>query len=255
MRRMFVLAAVCGLSVSSAFAQDWAKAKLDKSPRHGEYVEIKAGRRNLQAFVAYPEVAHKATVVLVVYEIFGLTDWAKLAVDEFAAAGYIAIAPDFLSGGGNTGEARRAVSGLPEEQVMGDLDAAFRYAKSLPAANGKVVVAGFCWGGGMAFSYAAHRKDLSGAFVFYGRPPQQKQISELHCPVYGFYAEKDARITTTVDQTKKFAENAGKKYDTVIYHGAGHGFMRMGEQPGALPDNAKARNEAWQRLKELLPKA
>jgi carboxymethylenebutenolidase len=254
MRRAFVLAVVCGLSVSSAMGQDWAKAKLDKSTRHGEYVEFKAGRRNLQAFVTYPEVAHKATTVLVVYEIFGLTDWAKLAVDEFAAAGYIAIAPDFLSGSGNSGEARQAVSRLPEEQVMTDLDAAFKYAKSLPASNGKVVVAGFCWGGGMAFSYAAHRKDLSAAFVFYGRPPEQRQISELHCPVYGFYAEKDARITVTVDQTKKFAENAGKKYEPVIYRGAGHGFMRMGEQASPLPDNAKARNEAWRRLKEILPK-
>ncbi|HEV8001647.1 MAG TPA: dienelactone hydrolase family protein [Planctomycetaceae bacterium] len=255
MRRVLVLVAVCGLWVSSASAQEWAKEKLDKSPRHREYIEFKAGRRNLQAFVAYPEVAHKATTVLVVYEIFGLTDWAKEAVDEFAAAGYIAIAPDFLSGGGNAGEAVRAVSKLPEEQVMADLDAAYAYAKTLPAANGKVVVAGFCWGGGMAFSYAAHRKDLSAAFVFYGRPPQQRQISELHCPVYGFYGEKDARITATVDQTKTFAANAGKKYEPVIYRGAGHGFMRTGEQPGAVPDNAKARNEAWRRLKELLPKA
>ena len=255
MRRAFVWVAVCGLWVSSASAQDWAKEKLEKSSRHREYVDIKVGRRDLQAFVAYPEVAHKATTVLVVYEIFGLTDWAKLAVDEFAAAGYIAIAPDFLSGGGNTGEPVRAVSRLPEEQVMADLDAAFKYAKTLPAANGKVVVAGFCWGGGMAFSYAAHRKDLSAAFVFYGRPPQQRQISELHCPVYGFYAENDARITATVDQTKAFAANASKKYEPVIYRGAKHGFMRMGEQPGPLPDNAKARNEAWRRLRELLPKA
>jgi carboxymethylenebutenolidase len=269
MRRAIVLAAVCGLSASSALAQDWAKEKLSKSPRHGEYVDLRSGRRNLQAFVAYPETARKATTVLVVYEIFGLTDWAKLAVDEFAAAGYIAIAPDFLSGMPNNGEARRAVSRLPEKQVMADLDAAFDYARRLPAANGKVVVAGFCWGGGMAFSYAAHRKDLAAAFVFYGRPPQQPQISDLRCPVYGFYGEKDARITTTVDETKKFAENAGKKYETVIYRGAGHGFMRAGEQPSPTPtgskvedeaalerwrDNVKARNEAWQRIKQILPK-
>jgi len=183
MRRALVLAAVCGLTVSSAVAQDWAKEKLAKSSRHGEYVNIRSGSRNVEAFVAYPEVAHKATTVLVVYEIFGLTDWAKLAVDEFAAAGYIAIAPDFLSGNPKVGEPLRAISSLPEKQVMTDLDAAFDYAKRLPAANGKVVVAGFCWGGGMAFSYAAHRKDLGAAFVFYGRPPQQPQISDLHCPV------------------------------------------------------------------------
>ena len=120
--------------------------------------------------------------------------------------------------------------------------------------NGKVVVAGFCWGGGKAFAYAAHRKDLAASFVFYGSPPDQPEISKLHCPVYGFYGEKDARITTTVEQTKKFAENAGKKFEPVIYHGAGHGFMRAGEQPNALPDNAKAHKEAWQRLKDILPR-
>src|ERR1700693_1266614 len=114
MRRALVVAAVVGLSASNAFAQDWAQAKLDKSPRHREFVDIKAGNRTLHAFVVYPEVSHKATTVLVIREIFGLPDWAKLAADEFAAAGYIAIAPDFLSGGNNTGEAIRAVSRLPE---------------------------------------------------------------------------------------------------------------------------------------------
>jgi carboxymethylenebutenolidase len=254
MRRALVVMAVVGLSVSTASAQDWAKEKLGKSPRHAEYVDIKSGKRTVQAFVAYPEVSHKATTVLVVYEIFGLTDWAKLAVDEFAAAGYIAIAPDFLSGGANSGEARRAVSRLPEKQVMSVLDAAFEYAKRLPAANGKVVVAGFCWGGGMSFSYAAHRKDVSAAFVFYGRPVGQEDISKLHCPVYGFYGEKDARITATVDATKAFAENSGKKYEAVIYPGAGHGFMRAGEEPNPLPANARARDRAWQRVRELLSK-
>ncbi len=254
MRRALVLAAVCGLTVSSAVAQDWAKEKLAKSSRHGEYVSIGGGTHKVDAFVTYPEVAHKATTVLVVYEIFGMTDWAKLACDEFAAAGYIAIAPDFISGNPNIGEPRRAISSLPEKQVMADLDAAFDYAKQLPAGNGKVVVAGFCWGGGMAFSYAAHRKDLGAAFVFYGRPPQQPQIAELHCPVYGFYGEKDMRITATVETTKRFATDAGKKYDPVIYRGAGHGFMRTGEQPDANVDNVKARNEAWQRVKQVLPK-
>jgi carboxymethylenebutenolidase len=268
MRRAIVLAIVCGWSVSGALAQDWAAAKLAKSSRHGEYVNIKAGRGNLEAFVTYPEVAHKATTVLVVYEIFGLTDWAKLAADELAEAGYIAIAPDFLTGMPNAGEARQAISRLPEKKVMADLDAAFDYAKRLPSSNGKVVVAGFCWGGGMAFSFAAHRKDLAGAFVFYGRPPQQPQIAELHCPVYGFYGEKDARITSTVDQTQKFAENAGKKYEPITYRGAGHGFMRAGEQPAPQPvngkvdeeamqlwrDNAKARAEAWRRVKAVLAK-
>jgi carboxymethylenebutenolidase len=254
MRRALVVAALVGLCASSAFAQEWAKAKLDKSPRHGEFVDIKAGNHTLHAYVVYPEVAHKATTVLVIHEIFGLSDWAKLAADEFAAAGYIAIAPDFLSAAENTRETVRAVSRLPEKQVMADLDAAFNYAKTIPAANGKIVCAGFCWGGGQAFSYATQRKGLAAAFVFYGRSPGQEGIAKLQCPVYGFYAQNDARITATVDQTKKMAENAGKRFDSIVYPGAGHGFMRAGEDPNTTPANARARTEAWQRLREILAK-
>src|ERR1700742_274283 len=82
----------------SAFAQDWAKEKLDKSPRHGEWVDVKNGDRTIHCFVVYPEVKNPATTVLLIHEIFGLSDWARSEADEFAAAGYVAIAPDLLSG-------------------------------------------------------------------------------------------------------------------------------------------------------------
>src|SRR3954470_6709674 len=163
-------------------AQDWAKAALEKSPRHREYVPVKHGDRTVQTFVVYPEVSNKAPVIVLIHEIFGLSDWAKLMADELAAKGYIVVAPDLLTGAGPNGggtdafsgqdQVTKAISGLTPEQVTADLDAATDYGKGLPAANRRIYVAGFCWGGGKTFAYATHRHDISGAFVFYGPPPQ-----------------------------------------------------------------------------------
>jgi carboxymethylenebutenolidase len=251
-----------GLLAAPSWGQDWAKAKLQKSPRHGEWVKVKQGNREVQSFVVYPEVKDKATAVVVIHEIFGLSDWARLLADELAEAGYIAIAPDLLSGmgpkGGGTdslGEGvRKAIMSLPPDQVTADLNAAADYVKKLPACNGKVAVAGFCWGGGQAFRYAANNKDLKAAFVFYGPPPADKEMARIQCPVYGFYGGNDARINATIPKTEKAMKAANKAYEPVTYEGAGHGFMRAGEEPKASEANHKGRAEAWQRWKKLLAK-
>lgn len=249
------------LCASSLPAQDWARAALLKSPRHGEYVPIKHGNRTVEAFVVYPEVSHKAPVVLMIHEIFGLSDWAKLMADEIAAHGYIVVAPDLLSGAGPNGggtdsfapsDVTAAVSRLSADQVTADLDAAADYGKSLPAANGKLFVAGFCWGGGKSFAFATHRHDLAAAFVFYGPPPAD--FSTITAPVYGFYGENDARITATVPATTQAMKAAGKTYDPVIYSGAGHGFMRAGQAPDANDANKKAWEDGFKRLTGLLDK-
>ena len=262
-----------------AAGQEWAKQRLEKSPRHSEWVEIKHGTRTVQAFVVYPESKKKAPVVIVIHEIFGLSDWARTVADQLAANGYIAIAPDFLSGMGPNGgkssdfpsvdAAREANSKLDPEQVTADLNAVADYAKKLPASSGKLAVGGFCWGGGQSFRFATSRKDLSAAFVFYGGPP--KDVTGITAPVYGFYAGNDARINATIPATTEAMKQAGKKYDVVTYEGAGHGFMRAGEDPAAdaalanpsgdpeakkarerAAANQKARAEAWQRWLELL---
>ena len=242
-------------------AQDWAKARLDASPRHHEYVTLKRDNRPLQAFVVYPEVKEKAPVAILIHEIFGLTDWAKEMADELAGQGFIVIAPDLLSGFGpnNGGSAEfadqdarvKAVSGLDPAGVMADLDAAAEYAKKLPAGNGKIAVAGFCWGGAKSFAFAAHRKDLSAAFVFYGTGPED--VSGVVAPVYGFYGGNDARVDATIPATTAAMKAAGKKYDPVTYESAGHGFMRAGEDPGDTnPANKKAREEGFARMVKLL---
>jgi carboxymethylenebutenolidase len=247
---------------ASSLAQDWAKAALEKSPRHREYVPIKHGDRTIQAFVVYPEVSHKAPVILLIHEIFGLSDWAKDMADELAAQGYIVIAPDLLSGfGPNSGGSdafpsqdaiTHAVSGLNPEVVTADLDAAADYGKKLPSANGKLFVAGFCWGGGKSFAFATHRHDLAAAFVFYGPPPPDNDLKNISAPVYGFYAGNDARISATVPATTEAMKVAGKKYDPQIYDGAGHGFMRAGQAPDASEANKKAYEDGFKRMTMLL---
>ena len=237
---------------------EWPKAKLEKSPRHREWVTVQHGDRKLQAFVVYPEVKDKAPVIVLIHEIFGLSNWAQSMADDLAAEGYIVVAPDLLSGLGPKGEGTsdfpdqsarvKAVSGLDPAVVSADLDATADYGKKIPSSNGKLAVVGFCWGGGNSFLFATHRKDLSAAFVFYGPGPDAAAIKSITAPVYGFYAGNDARIGATVPATTEEMKAAGKKYEPVTYPGAGHGFMRAGEAPDASADNKKAREEGMKRL-------
>jgi carboxymethylenebutenolidase len=266
MKRTLPLALACVftlLTYTPASAQDWAKTTLEKSPRHQEWVEVKHDNRTVHAFVVYPESKQKAPAVIVIHEIFGLTDWVRTVADKLAEQGYIAIAPDLLSGFGadgkgsdgfaSTQDSMKAVSGLDGDTVTADLNATADYVKKLPAADGKIAVVGFCWGGGQSFRFATNRPDLKAAFVFYGPPP--KDFATIKAPVYGFYAGDDARIGATIPDTTEAMKKAGKTYDPVSYDGAKHGFMRAGEDPGNTIDaNKKAHDEAWQRWLALLKK-
>jgi carboxymethylenebutenolidase len=259
---LFLCAALTFVA-APASAQDWAKTILDKSPRHQEWVKVKYGSRTVDAFVVYPEVSHKAPVVLLIHEIFGLSDWARSQADDLAAMGDIVIAPDLLSGFGPNGGGTsafadqqsviKAVSGLDPATVTADLNATADYALKFPSANGKLAVIGFCWGGGQSFRFATNRKDLSRAFVFYGPPPPDERLTAITAPVFGFYAGSDARISSTVPDTTTAMAVAGKEYESVIYDGAGHGFMRAGEDPtNTNPANTTARAKALARLQSLL---
>jgi len=278
--------------------QDWARQRLAKSPRHQEWVKIKykpAGsnaEREVSAFVVYPEVKNKAASVLVIHEIFGMSDWVQSLTDQLAEAGYVAIAPDLLSGmgpnGGGTSEIRaadtnavgKAIRDLPPDQITADLNAVADYVSKLPAANGKLAVTGYCWGGTQSFRYATNNPKLKAAFVFYGSAPESKEeLSRVKAPVYGFYAGNDARINATLPKTTELMKELGKKFDSVTYEGAGHGFMRAGDAPEpkaadskgdkqadekaaadyqkaliAYQANKKARDEAWVRWNTILRK-
>jgi len=245
-----------GFGTQNLAAQDWAKARLEKSSRHGEWVDFKSGDRTIKAFVVYPERKEKAPVVVVIHEIFGLTDWVRGVCDQLAEAGVIAIAPDLLSGQtySDIDGARKAISALPKEQVKADLNATSEYALTkIPAANGSLGVCGFCWGGGWAFEYASMNPRLKAAYSFYGTAVDNaEQAAKSACPVYGFYGENDARVNAAIPKAEELMKAAGKKYEPVIYKGAGHGFMREGEMPTANEANKKARDDAWARWRTLL---
>jgi carboxymethylenebutenolidase len=256
----------------SDVAQDWAKQRLAKSPRHQEWVKIKykpAGgnvERTVSAFVVYPEVKTKATAVVVIHEIFGMSDWVQSLTDQLAEAGYVAIAPDLLSGmgpngGGTTDVATGgstaigvAIRDLPPNQITADLNAVADYISKLPAANGKVATVGFCWGGGQSFRYATDNDKLKAAFVFYGTAPLTGQppalpvdkvaVARISAPVYGFYAGNDARINATLPATIEAMKELKKNYDPVTYDGAGHGFMRAGDSPEPVAPVAKGGADA-----------
>lgn len=264
MKRLLLLLPLALCLAFNAAAQDWAKARIEKSPRHHEWVKVKAGDQEVNCSIAFPEVKEKATAVIVIHEIFGLTDWVRSVTDQLAEAGYIAIAPDFLSGmatnGGGSAElgndgARRAIGNLKPEQITAYLDAVAAHVAKLPACNGKVVVSGFCWGGSQTFRYATHSKDIKAAFVFYGSgPDDEAAIAKIAAPVHGFYGGNDARVNTTIPKSTELMKKTGKTFEPVIYDGAGHGFMRSGEDPAGSTENKKAREEAWARWKEILKK-
>ncbi len=249
----------------AASAQDWAKARLEKSPRHLEWITVKHGDREVKCFVAFPEVPAKATTVVVIHEIFGLSDWVRGVTDQLAEAGYIAIAPDLLSGsapgGGGTAElgsgdaVRKAISALSPAQITKDLDAVITHVKTLPAANGKVAVAGFCWGGSQTFRHATQSKAVAAGLAFYGTAPESAlELAKIECPIHGFYGSNDARVNASLPATEKHMKDSGKKFEPVIYEGAGHGFMRAGEDPEGSPANKAAREKAWQRIRDILGK-
>lgn len=258
-----VLTAGWMVAAAAAAAQDPSVERLNASPRHHEWVAVERDGRSVQVFVVYPEVDRKAPAVILIHENRGLTDWVRGVADQMAEAGYIALAPDLLSGmapgGGKTSDfpdsnaARDAIYRLDQEQVTADLDAVADYAKTLPAADGRLVVSGFCWGGRQSFLFATQRDDLAAAFPFYGTAPEEPELlARISCPVYGFYGGDDARVTATVEATAERMRAAGKTYEPVVYDGAGHGFMRSGERGDASPENRRAREQAWQRWRRLL---
>jgi carboxymethylenebutenolidase len=230
-----------------------AKDRLNASPRHGEWVEIAVpgSDAKMKAFVVYPERKEKAPVVIVIQEIFGLSDWIRSVADQLAADGFIAIAPDLLSGPagkgtdalGDRSAVTKAVSGLDPKLVTTMLNATRDYGMKLPAANGKTATIGFCWGGGTSFRYAAEQPDLNAAVVYYGANPAAPVLEKIKCPVDGHFGGSDARIGASIPAAEAKMKELGKTYTPHSYEGAGHGFLR--QQDGQNGANKKAAEQAW----------
>ncbi len=250
-------------AVSLGLAADPVAERLADSPRHHEWIDVSSGPdRTIRCWIVYPENDRPTPAVVLIHENRGLNDWARSLADQVAEAGFLAVAPDLLSGAGPGGgteafassdDARTAIYKLAQSQVLGDLDAVVARARRMPASNGNVSVAGFCWGGGQAFQMAGHNGDIVAAFVFYGRAPEKESVlRNIRAPVYGFYGGNDFRITGQVPAVLDRMKALGKKFEPVTYEGAGHGFMRTGEVADAAPANRKARAAAWARWNKLL---
>jgi carboxymethylenebutenolidase len=243
-------------------ADEHVKAALSKSPRHHEWADVKVGGtgRTIRTFVVYPERKDKAPAVIVIHENTGLTDWARAVADQLAEDGFIALAPDLLSGkgpgGGNTDaipsrdEATKAIRALTDEETMAALDAVRGYALKLPASNGKSGTVGFCWGGARSFAYAVHQPALDAAVVYYGTAPEPARLAPLKAPVLGLYGGDDARVNATIEPTTAEAKKLTKSYEPVIFDGAGHGFLRA--QGGREGANLRASQKAWPRTVAFL---
>jgi len=243
-------------------SESQAKSALDKSPRHGEYVDVKnpAGGPAIRSWIMYPERKEKAGVVIVIHEVFGLSDWARAVADQLAREGFIAVVPDLVSGMGPNGggsdsspsrdDVVKLVRALTPDEATARLNAVRDYAIHLPAANGKAATVGFCWGGGRSFSYAAAQPTLAGAVVFYGTPPEPADLARIKAPVLGFYGGDDARVTATVAATETEMKKLGKTYEPHVFEGAGHGFLRAQDDRNGA--NLKATQQAWPRTVAFL---
>ncbi len=229
-----------------------ARERLNASPRHGEWVTIKDGNDSMKAWLVFPETKDKAPVVVVIHEIFGLTDWIRSVADQLAADGFVAIAPDLLSGKGPNGGGTESVDrdgavglvrGLAQPEVFRRLNATADHATSLPAARKEFGVVGFCWGGGISFAYAAEQPKLKAAVVYYGTSPAAEALARLHAPVLGLYGADDARVNATVGPADAEMKRLEKRYTHETYEGAGHGFLRA--QDGREGANLKAARQAW----------
>jgi carboxymethylenebutenolidase len=236
-------------------ADDAAKAALGNSPRHGEWADVKVpgSTTPIRTWVVYPERKDKAGVVIVIHEIFGLSDWIRGVADQLAREGFIAVAPDLISGLGPNGggtdsvptrdDVVKLVRALTPEEATRRLDAVRQYAVALPASNGRSATIGFCWGGARSFAYASTQPALDAAVVYYGVSPDAAGLASVKAPVQGHYGGDDARVNATIPPAEAEMKKLGKTYQPHIYEGAGHGFLR--QQSGREGANYKATQAAW----------
>ena len=233
-----------------------AIAQLKASPRKSEWVDIKGSNGTpIKSFVVYPERKDKAPVVVVIQEIFGLTDWIRGVTAQLAKEGFVAIAPDFMSGMGpnHGGSAELGEQGSTKEigkltdddkvRILNDVRA---YALALPSANGKLGTVGFCWGGGTSFLYALRQPALNAAVSYYGpMPSDPTAYAGAKAPILGLYAGNDQRVNANIELAKTELAKANASYDPHIFEGAGHGFLRQQNGTPQGPGNLKASEQAW----------
>lgn len=244
--------------------EETAKAALEKSPRHGEFMDIKyeGSQYPIRTWIVYPERKDKAPVVIVIHEIYGLSDWIRAVADQLAKEGFVAVAPDLISGMGPNGggteslasrdDVVRLIRGLSAEETYKRLNAVRTHAIKVPSVNGKSATVGYCWGGGRSFGYASAQPELNAAVVYYGTSPDSTELTKIKAPVLGLYGGDDARVNATIEPAAAQLKKMKRVYEYEIYEGAGHGFLRA--QTGREGANMRATQQAWPRTIKFLKK-
>jgi carboxymethylenebutenolidase len=251
-------AAVAAAALAAGAAGAWAvkrppAQRLDPVTTHGEWVKYARGTDSIRAYVAYPERKTKAPAVIVIHEIFGLTDWEPTVADRLAKEGYVAIVPDLLSSkhGKSPADAdtgRKLIGELEPERITADLDATYGYVNALPAVEkDHIGTIGFCWGGGQSFRYATNNPNLRAVVVCYGPPPDTATMRRIQAPVLGVYGENDERINSTLPTVVAAMQSDGKTFNHEVYPGTGHGFLKPGRQGSDGPQVERA----WKRILEF----
>ena len=240
-------------AVSSAPSASDAQARLSSSPRHGEWVMVKTGPSDsVRAWLVYPESKSKAPVVVVVHEIYGLSNWVRSVADQLAADGFIAIAPDLLTsknvpntanGEPNPDSAVAKIRTIQPADYQRQIRSVAEYAMGLPAATRKYGVVGYCWGGGAVFAHAVAYPDVNAIVSYYGTTPPPADYARVKAPVLGLYGENDARVDATIARADSASKIYKFKYEPHVFPGAGHGFLRA--QDGQNGANLAAAKQAW----------
>ncbi|HEY8198012.1 MAG TPA: dienelactone hydrolase family protein [Gemmatimonadales bacterium] len=255
----YVLVGLVVLLIGAAAMQSFTgQGKLPEVPRdrvttHGEWIYIKRGQDSIRAYVAYPERKTKAPAVIVIHEIFGLTDWEPKVADRLAKEGFVAILPDLLSSKygitpADPDSGRKLIAQLEPDRITADLNAVYAYVNGLPSvATDQIGTIGFCWGGGQSFRYATNNPKLRAAVVAYGPAPDTADLKKIQAPVLGIYGENDERINASLPMVTAEMQSAGKTFTSEVYPGTGHGFLKPGRQGSDGPQVEKA----WARILEF----
>ncbi|MEA2722678.1 MAG: carboxymethylenebutenolidase [Gemmatimonadales bacterium] len=255
----YVLVGLVALLIGAAAMQSFTgpgeslEVPRDRVTTHGEWIYIKRGQDSIRAYVAYPERKTKAPAVIVIHEIFGLTDWEPKVADRLAKEGFVAILPDLLSSKygitpADPDSGRKLVAQLEPDRVTADLNAVYAYVNGLPSvAQDQIGTIGFCWGGGQSFRYATNNPKLRAAVVAYGPAPDTADLKKIQAPVLGIYGENDERINASLPTVTAEMQSAGKTFTSEVYPGTGHGFLKPGRQGSDGPQVEKA----WARILEF----
>jgi len=253
--------AVALMGVAAGVGMAWgvrSRPIRDAVTTHGEWIYVKKRGQtdSVRAYVAYPERKDRAPGVVVIHEIFGLSDWEPTVADRLAKSGYVAIVPDLLSSKyGRTpadpDSGRKLVAQLEPSRITADLDASVDYLNQLSAVKtGSICVMGFCWGGGQSFRYATNNPKLKAAVICYGQPPEHDALERIETPLLGVYGENDARIDASLPDVAGRLKALGKSFTYQTYPGTGHGFLRPGREGSDGPQVEKA----WRNILDFFKK-